>query len=328
LSVELPAKLLPVPSPKSGEKVRPGEVLVDLPAHAGRLQYFGKRIEDEVRVVDAEAIVGNRPGAEAVGAPAAQVVHVADAARPQVHAIRIGRPHDGAEVGVPDGEGIRQSIVIGEVIARHVRHGHRTLLDRPVVILTLIPGGMGARPTMIRSGKIAETQARQTRADTVGIHTERRDHIRSIRRPTQGAVVRRNRESRRHISRARRLQEDRDWGGAVAALQGEMDAYRAWIGEAAHPSKRAEMMVERAVFLHQDDDVLDILNAACSLVCRNRERLSNVCLQGRQGRYRARAHQLQECTPIDMHKVTPVFLKMVGLREWPWRATAGRYACS
>ena len=61
-----------------------GEVLVNLPAHAGRLQHFGEGLPDEVRIVDAEAVVGDRSGAEAVGAAGAQVVHVADAARPQV----------------------------------------------------------------------------------------------------------------------------------------------------------------------------------------------------------------------------------------------------
>ena len=35
--------------------------------------------------------------------------------------------------------------------------------------------------------------------------------------------------------------------------------YRARIGEAAHTAKGAEMMVERAVLLHQDDNVLDIV---------------------------------------------------------------------
>ncbi len=43
--------------------------------------------------------------------PAAQVIHVADAAGPQVTAIRVGRPHDRAVIGVPDREGIRQRVV-------------------------------------------------------------------------------------------------------------------------------------------------------------------------------------------------------------------------
>ena len=39
----------------------------------------------------------------------------------------------------------------------------------------------------------------------------------------------------------------------------QIDVDRARIGEAAHTAKRAEMMIERSVLLHQDDDVLDIL---------------------------------------------------------------------
>src|SRR5215472_1428049 len=80
--------------PKIRREGRSGEVLVELPAHAGRLQHFGERLKDEVRMVDAEAVVGDRPGAVPVGAAAAQVVHVADAARKEVVAIRVGGPHD------------------------------------------------------------------------------------------------------------------------------------------------------------------------------------------------------------------------------------------
>jgi hypothetical protein len=94
-------------------------------------------LPDEVRVVDAEAVVSDRPGAQSIGAPDAQVVHVAHAARPQVAAIRVRRLHDRTVVGSHNREGIRQSIVVRDIVARHVRHGDVTLLDRPHVILTL-----------------------------------------------------------------------------------------------------------------------------------------------------------------------------------------------
>src|SRR5262249_6542438 len=106
-------------------------------------------------------------------------------------------------------------------------------------------------------------------------------------------------------------------GGAVAVLQREVDCRRARIVEAAHPAKGAEMMVERAVLLHQDHNVLDISDRACAVVCRNRERLGDVRLQGRQG---GRTRQPQECTPIDFftglaHEITLLSLKIVGFEN-------------
>ena len=268
-------------------------------------------------MVDAEAVVGDRPGAVAVGAAAAQVVHVADAAAEQVVAVRIGRCHDRAEVGVADRERIRQSAVIRDIVARHVTHCDGTLLGRPVVILTLVPSGMNARPTMIRSWQIGETQALQARADAFGIHTERRDHIHSVRRATK--VARRYRESRRDVSRAGRLQKDRGRSGA-AALEREMDVDRARIGETADTAKRPEMMVERAVLLHQDDNVFHIANRSGAVVCRDCQRLGDVRVE--RTRDGGHARQLQEFTAVDMaHDVSLSFdcgvrKKPGGTRGW------------
>jgi hypothetical protein len=50
------------------------------------------------------------------------------------------------------------------------------------------------------------------------------------------------------------------------------------------------MMIEGTVFLHKDDDVLDILNRACAVVRWNRERLGDVRLQ--RAHRRGRAHDL------------------------------------
>src|SRR5215471_5577125 len=108
---------------------------------------------------------------------------------------------------------------------------------------------------MARPRKIRETQASQTRAYAFRIHAERRNHT----DPVSGSThrVRRDRESCRVVIRAGRLQEDRD-GSCAARLQREMDVDRARIVEAADAAKRAEMMIERAVLLHQDDDMLDV----------------------------------------------------------------------
>src|SRR5262249_47036778 len=70
--------------PKIRSEGRPGEVLVKLPAHTGRFQHFGERLKNVVRMIGAETVGGDRPGAVPVSAAAAQIVHVADAARKEV----------------------------------------------------------------------------------------------------------------------------------------------------------------------------------------------------------------------------------------------------
>src|SRR5215468_4142175 len=117
---------------------------------------------------------------------------------------------------------------------------------------------MGAGPTMIGSWQIDSTQALQPWANAVGIHAERRDNIRAIGWATQVVIVRRNCETSSFMSSASRLQEDRSRGSAVAALQRQVDHYSARIVEAPHTAKGAEMMVERAVFLRQNNDVLNV----------------------------------------------------------------------
>ena len=58
----------------------------------------------------------------------------------------------------------------------------------------------------------------------------------------------------------------------------------------------AKMMVERPILLHQDDNVLDISNAARVIVCWDLDGLGDIRLQ-RPGR-RAHSEQLQKFTPI------------------------------
>jgi hypothetical protein len=54
---------------------------------------------------------------------------------------------------------------------------------------------------------------------------------------------------------------------------GQRDGAR--VAKAAHAAQRAEVVVERAVFLHQNDDVLDVLDAAGGVVSGNREGVAN-----------------------------------------------------
>jgi hypothetical protein len=116
---------------------------------------------------------------------------------------------------------------------------------------------------VIRSRKITSAQTGEAKAG--GIYAEWRDHIRPIRWSADG--VRRHSVTRCHIRGAGGLQKDRDRGGAGAAREGEIDADRARIVEPADTANGAEVMVEGAVLLHQDDDVLNILNGTCLVVC-------------------------------------------------------------
>ena len=64
------------------------------------------------------------------------------------------------------------------------------------------------------------------------------------------------------------------------------------------------MVVERAVLLHQDNDMLHIFNGAGNVVSRNGLRFGDVGLQRAHGG--GSADQLQEHTPIDLaHKILP-----------------------
>jgi len=51
--------------------------------------------------------------------------------------------------------------------------------------------------------------------------------------------------------------------------------YRKTVGESAHPAQRAEVVIERSVFLHEDDDVLDIANRPRSPVRGDGERFAD-----------------------------------------------------
>src|SRR5262249_50729884 len=152
--------------------------------------------------------------------------------------------------------------VIRDVFTPEVHHGHGALLACPLVVLAVVPRLMDSAPTVIGPRHINATQVRQARADAVGIGPEWRYHIRAIRRTTQVAEVGWHAEAGRFVCRPCGLQEHRHRRASGSALQWKIDLYCAWIAEPAHSAQRAEVMIERSVLLRQDDDVLDVLNAA------------------------------------------------------------------
>src|SRR5262249_21369431 len=134
---------------------------------------------------------------------------------------------------------------------------------------------------------------------------ERREHVGPVCRTAQVARVRRHRKPCGFIRRARRLQENRHLSASVPVPNREIDSYRPRVIKTAHPPKSAEVVIEWAVLLREDDDVLNICDGTGAVICWNRERLRNVCLERRQ-RGARRARQLQECTTIHSHWRAPV----------------------
>ncbi len=84
-----------------------------------------------VRIVLTEAVAGHRSATVAVGAAAAQVVHVADTTGPEIETVGVGRTHDRAVIAVADRKGISECVMVGNVLTRQVRHGDRALGNRP-----------------------------------------------------------------------------------------------------------------------------------------------------------------------------------------------------
>src|SRR5262249_36537664 len=78
-----------------------------------------------------------------------------------------------------------------------------------------------------------------------------------------------------------------------------MDLDRARIGIAADTTKRPEMMVERAVLLHQDDDVLNVANRSGGVVGLDSRRLGDACVE-RTRRDGGHTRQLQKFTAIHL----------------------------
>jgi hypothetical protein len=68
------------------------------------------------------------------------------------------------------------------------------------------------------------------------------------------------------------------------------------VTEAAYAAHGAEVVVEGAVLLHQDDDVLDVLDRAGPVVRRDGERLAEVQRERRADR--GNSHRLEERTAI------------------------------
>jgi hypothetical protein len=62
--------------------------------------------------------------------------------------VGIGGSEERAVVGVADGEGVGEGVVVWDVAAREVRHGCGALLRDPLVVVALIPCGVSGVPVV------------------------------------------------------------------------------------------------------------------------------------------------------------------------------------
>ncbi len=182
---------------------------------------------------------------------------VADVAGPHVVAVRIGRALHGAVVRVADRERVGQRVVERQVGARHVRHRRRAFRRHPLIAFAAVERLLRGVPVVRRAFEEGFAEIGDLRA------------------------------VREHVARAVALAPDR------AAIAQE---HRARIAEAAHAAQHAEVVVERTVFLHQDDDVLDVLDRARAIVRGNRERTANAV--GQRSSKRAGAGQAQKIAAV------------------------------
>jgi hypothetical protein len=86
-----------------------------------------------------------------------------------------------------------------------------------------------------------------------------------------------------------------------ALTRGQLDRSR--VSEPADTAQRSEIVIERAVLLHHDDDVLDVMDGAGLVIGRNGQSAGNACR--RSGGCRSGGQELQEVTTVCAHAEFP-----------------------
>src|ERR1700759_673467 len=149
----------------------------------------------------------------------------------------------------------------GYVAAGEVRHCCSPLLRHPLVVLAPVQRIVRCVPVVRQVFKKLQTKARRSRVEW---------HHESAR--TGGLLPHR-------------------------VSVGKLDSAR--ISIAPHAPKSAEVVIERAILLHQNHDVLDIREASCAVVGGNLKSASNAGWKCR--RERTRSQKLQKCSAIRSH---------------------------
>jgi len=166
-------------------------------------------------------------------------------------------PKSGSQLGCSHGEGVGQRVLIRQILPGVICHRRHTLVRHPLIEAPFVPRAMTVGPAVRWIG-----QERLTEILHVG--TERQQVAVAV-------GLKPHRFSRRQLHRPR-------------------------IREPTHAAHRAEVVIERPVLLHQEDDVLDVGDAPAAVVRRNAERLAEI--QRHHRRQCGRADQLQECATV------------------------------
>ncbi|CAB3875758.1 hypothetical protein LMG3410_03036 [Achromobacter aegrifaciens] len=233
-------------------------VLVDAPADAGGLQAFGigRPGVGARRIAARELVVGIAQG-RAVAAAQAVV-----GAGPDEQPVGVGAAGERAVIGVADREGARHGVLEGHVLVREVRHRMVLLGGRPVAHAARVPGVLRVGPGVRRAGHAHGFEG------LARIQMEGQDRA---RRAFIGFVV--------------VLRPD----GAMARVGAIRHGYGKAVAKPAYAGQRAEVMIERAVLLHEDHDVFHVADRARAPRRGDRERAADG--GGQQGQGAAGAGQ-------------------------------------
>ncbi len=261
-----------------------GHVLVDLPGHAGLLQPLdiaGPAVRVRMAAQLGEIVV--RIGDHRAACLALGVV----VAGPQEHAVRVGAGLHRAVVGIAQRERIGQGELERHVAALEVAHRMVLLGLGPVRHAPVVPCLLCIRPGV---GRAFHPHVAEVRS---GIQRKGGDGALSAGVGLQPQAAR-----------------------AVATGQRRCRGNET-VTEATHARQRAEVVVERAVLLHEHHDVLQVLQAA-----RARSR-GDRCCPGDAGQQRRKAGGdagLQQSASAGIsHRVT-----LTGPRGRRCRRCAGR----
>ncbi|MNU98850.1 hypothetical protein D3C71_889710 [compost metagenome] len=221
-------------------------VFIHDPADAGGLQALGEGLP---------LVAGGRGRRVAVVPLVGDRGHVrtrgAVGAGPVEHAVRVGARVHAAVVAVAQREGVGQRELVGQLGLLKVAHGLGVrrgaglLVPDPLVGAAAVPGVLAVVPVVRRAGDALCVALGLVQV--VGQHGRTR-FVGLL--PDVATARQRN-------------------GEAVA--------------ETTHAHERAEVVVERTVLLHQDDDVLDVLDGAGLVVGGNGQRAADARREGREG---------------------------------------------
>lgn len=230
-------------------------VLIDAPVDARGFEHFGDRRPFEriagigvtgfgQRALDPAAeVIGFGLVVAAIGAGGGDL-GIEVGTGPEDDAVGISARGDRAMIGVANGEGLGERELERNILAPVIAHRIVGLIFGPQAELALIP-----------------------RRLCVGEAVRGARHLQRV--GARGVEVK-----RRQFARAIVLEPD------ILAI-GQRD--RMAIAKAAYALHRPEIMVERTVFLHQDDDVAHILDRTRRALCRDGQRAADARVE-RRGR--------------------------------------------